>query len=262
MGGNVWRGRLSGFQGEEPGKVEMLSKNRATYTIQSVENALCILEAISEEPGDFGVTHLSARLGMEKSYVFRVLATFERRGYVQHVESSGRYRVGLTAYETGSRFLHQMQLLQKAKPIMEHLAKSCGEAIYLAIPGGDDLLFLEMADSLQQVRVIPLVGKRFPMQQFSAGKVILAQGGNDQQVVPGHEACFDHGAVGEGIGSLSVPVLNANGLACASLCLLAPEFRLSHERIEETLSSLLDSAGVELSARLGYVDGKLLQLCG
>lgn len=39
--------------------------------------------------------------------------------------------------------LHQMALLQKAKPIMESLAKDSSEAVYLAIPGDKDLLFVE-----------------------------------------------------------------------------------------------------------------------
>lgn len=246
----------------------MLSKDRSTYSIQAVENALYIMEAISEEVGDFGVSHLSKKLGMEKSYIFRVLATFEQRGYVHHVEDSGRYRAGLSAFEISGKFLHQMELLQKAKPIMESLAKEIGEAIYLAISGEKDLLFLEAVDSPQQVRVMPLVGRRFSLHQFSAGKVILAHAASkdklssSQQTILREGACVDHGAVDEGISSLSVPILNAQGLACASLCLLAPEFRLSHDRIEMILLPLLKNAGEELSAKLGHINAEILQTCG
>ena len=238
----------------------MLSKDRSSYAIQAVENALCLLESISEESGEFGISHLSAKLGMNKSYIFRMLATFEQRGYVQHFEDSGRYRAGLSAYETGGRFLHQMALLQKAKPIMETLAKEAGEAVYLAIPGGKEVLFLEMVDSPQQVRVIALVGRRFAMQKFSAGKVILAYRSPTEKRSPRLQAirsagvCIDQDALMEGVGSLSVPIFAGNGEVIGSLCVVMPNFRLNQEAINKELIPRLLVAGQSISARLGFIN--------
>lgn len=239
----------------------MLNKDRdrSSYAIQAVENALCLLESISEESGEFGISHLSAKLGMNKSYIFRMLATFEQRGYVQHFEDSGRYRAGLSAYETGGRFLHRMKLLQKAKPIMDSLAKETAEAVYLAIPGGKDVLFLEMVDSTQQVRVIALVGRRFPLHQSSAGKVILAfRAGSgvlsyDMKTVQSEGVCVDRDALGEGIGSLSVPLFAANGEVVGSLCMVLPGFRLNQESSRDLIARLM-AAGQSLSARLGCIN--------
>jgi len=237
----------------------MLSKDRSSYAIQAVENALCLLESISEEPGEFGISHLSAKLGMDRSYIFRLLATFEQRGYVQHFAASGRYRAGLSAYETGGRFLHQMELLQKAKPIMESLAKETGETVYLAIPGGEDVLFLEMVDSPQQVRVIPLVGRRFSLQQFSAGKVILAFRSSTEKrssrlkTIRSEGVCVDQDALMEGIGSLSVPIFAGNGEVIGSLCVVVPNFRLQQETIDQELIPHLKVAGQSISARLGFI---------
>jgi len=244
----------------------MLRKDRSSYAIQAVENALCLLESISEEPGEFGISHLSANLGMTKSYIFRLLATFEGRGYVQHFAASGRYRAGLSAYETGGRFLHRMALLQKAKPIMETLAKETGEAVYLAIPGGDEILFLEMVDSPQQVRVIPLVGRRFLLHQFSAGKVILSfrsgQGvlSYDMKAVRSEEVCVDRDALGEGIGSLSVPIFAGNGEVVGSLCVVLPSFRLKQESNSSELIPRLQVAGQSLSAKLGFINEEMGQI--
>lgn len=246
----------------------MSGKDKSTYAIKSVGNALYILEAISKETGDFGVSHLSKKLGMSKSYVFRMLATFAQSGYVQHDDLSGRYRAGLTAYETGGRFMHQMGVLQKSKPVMEYLAKKTGEAVYLAIPEENDLLFLEMVDSEQKIRVMPLVGKRFSLDQFSAGKVILAHNASSDKLcnslksISAKGACVDYGAVGDGVGCLAVPIFNAQGSACASLCMLIPEFRLSTDRINKELLPLLKEAGVEVSAKLGHFKAELRQMCG
>jgi DNA-binding IclR family transcriptional regulator len=241
----------------------MLSKDRSTYAIQAVENALCLLESISEETGEFGISHLCTKLGMPKSYVFRMLATFEQRGYVQHFAASGRYRAGLSAYETGGRFLHQMALLQKSKQIMEALAKETGEAVYLAIPGGNDVLFLEMVDSPQQVRVIPLVGRRFPLHQFSAGKTILAfrtETGKRTcrlKTIRSEGVCVDRDALGEGIGSLSVPIFAGNGEVVGSLCMVVPSFRLNSESNSTELIPRLQLAGQSISARLGFINEQM-----
>lgn len=236
----------------------MLHKDRSTYAIQAVENALCLLESISQEPGEFGISHLSAKLGMDRSYIFRLLATFELRGYVQHFEGSGRYRAGLSAYETGGRFLHQMELLQKAKPIMERLAKETGETVYLVIPGGNDVLLLEMVDSPQQVRVIPLVGRRFPLQQFSAGEVILAfrppaeKRSSRLKTVRSEGVSVDQDQLMEGLGSLSVPLFTGNGEVIGSLCVVVPSFRLNQETLDQELIPRLKVAGQSISARLGF----------
>jgi DNA-binding IclR family transcriptional regulator len=243
----------------------MLNKDRSTYAIQAVENALCLLESISQEPGEFGISHLSAKLGMNRSYIFRMLATFEQRGYVQHFATSGRYRAGLSAYETGGRFLHQMELLQKAKPIMENLAKETAETVYLVIPGGNDVLLLEMVDSPQQVRVIPLVGRRFPLQQFSAGQVILAFRSSAEKRSPRlktirAEGVFvDQDKLMEGIGSLSVPLFTGNGEVVGSLCVVVPNFRLQQETIDKELIPRLKVAGQSISARLGFINTPMSQ---
>lgn len=240
----------------------MLSKDRSNYAIQAVENALCLLESISEETGEFGISHLSAKLGMNRSYIFRMLATFEQRGYVQHFAASGRYRAGLSAYETGGRFLHQMELLQKAKPIMETLAKETGEAVYLAIPGDNDVLFLEMVDSPQQVRVIPLVGRRFPLQHSAAGKVILAfraeKGRRSDRLQALHRegVCADQDALGEGIGSFSVPIFAGQGEVVGSLCVVLPSFR-NQESNNSELIPRLQFAGQSISARLGFINEQM-----
>ena len=142
----------------------MTSRDKESYTIQSVENALDVLEALGEGPEDIRISNLSSRLGLNKTSVFRLLATFERRGYVEKEDHNGTYRLGLTAYEIGQKFLQRMELLRKAKPHMERLAYACDEAVYLAVPRGVEVLFLDMVDTSQQVKTAPLVGQRFPIR--------------------------------------------------------------------------------------------------
>ena len=239
----------------------MPARAKESYAIQSVDNALALLEALCEEGEEIRISQLSEKLGMNKTSVFRLLATFENRGYVEREKTSGKYRLGISAYEIGQKFLSRMALLRKARPVMERLVRECNEAVYLVLPRGEEVLFLELVDTLQQVKIVSLVGRRFPARAVAAGKVLLACGGRTDAPLPPAElhaihasgCCADAGALGEGIASLAVPLFGAGGELAGSLCLVGPEFRLTAERLERELPPRLRDAGEIVSSKLGHI---------
>lgn len=246
----------------------MPRRQKDSYSIQSVDNALDVLEALCDEGEEVRISQLSERLGMNKTSIFRLLATFENRGYVEKEQRSGKYKLGLSAYEIGQKFLSRMGLLRKAKPVMEKLARSCNEAIYLAVPSEKEILLLDMVDTTQQVKIIPLLGNRYPITGISAGRVILAHSearralcsleelaALEADLTRIHErgGCSDQGSFGEGIASLAAPLIDAQGNVPGALCMVGPEFRLTGEKVEKDLLPKLIDAGVVISSKLGYV---------
>lgn len=221
----------------------MLEHKESRYAIRSVESALAVLEALSEAPDEVPLAHLSQTLKLSKARVFRLLATFEQRGYVEK-EKGGRYRLGGAAFEIGRKLLLRLSLLRKARPVMESLAWKCNEAVYLGIRRGSDVLLLDMIDTREQVKVVPLLGNRYPLCQVAAGKVLAAS------PLPGQAA--DCGALGAGIASLAVPLRNAAGAPSGALCLVGPEFRFTPERIENELLPSLQEAAAVVSSRVGF----------
>lgn len=205
---------------------------------------------------------------MTKMSLFRYLATFENRGYVEKVKNSHKYRLGLSAYEIGQKFLSRMGLLRKAKPVIEQLARQCNEALYLVVARGKDILLLDMVDTTHQVRIIPLVGLRYPMTRTSAGRAMLAFGSQhrancSQEEVSGMEeelsgivkigGDYECGGFGEGIASLAVPLIDGQGNVPGSLCMVGPEFRFTEQRVKESLLPDLIESGVIVSSKLGHV---------
>jgi len=247
----------------------LTSRDKESYTIQSVENALDVLEALGEGPEDIRISNLSSRLGLNKTSVFRLLATFERRGYVEKEDHNGTYRLGLTAYEIGQKFLQRMELLRKAKPHMERLAYACDEAVYLAVPRGVEVLFLDMVDTSQQVKTAPLVGQRFPISETAAGKAILATPTpptqqtaasltpEENRSIIERGGCIDRGVLGEGIASVAVPIFAPNDAHLGALVVVAPDFRLDAGRVQEQILPQLIEAGEITSSKLGHI-GHLL----
>lgn len=232
---------------------------KSSYAIQAVENALDMLKALSEEREGASLKRLSERLELHKTKVFRLLATFEQRGYVERMGGSGNYRLGLSAYEMGQKVLQRMELLRQAKPVMERLARTCEEAVYVAVDRDEEILFMDMADSLQKVAIAPLVGQRFPLRKTAAGQAILASrlkgrtapAGQIQGTCP--QEAVDRGGLGDGIACLAVPLLADRDRTVGSLCLIGPEYRMAPERVEHELFPPLRDAGRVVSSRLGHV---------
>lgn len=242
------------------------SRDKESYSIQAVENALDVLEALSEIDDDVRISQLSEKLAMNKTSVFRLLATFENRGYVEREEQSGKYRLGLSAYEIGQKFLSRMGLLRHARPVVERLARGCNEAVYIAVRRRKEVLFLDMIDTTQKVKIVSLVGKRFPLETTAAGQVLLAfnkgqekivtepgnPGASHFTVIRGHGYAQDNDALGEGIASVAAPLFGSGGKLHGAICVVGPEFRLSSEVIQkQILNPLLDTCGI-VSSKLGW----------
>jgi len=243
-------------------------KEKDAYCIQSVENALTLLEALCDEEDEVSLSRLSDRLSMNKANVFRLLATFESRGYVERSQQSSKYRLGPSAYEIGQKFLSRMELLRKARSVMEQLVRECNESVYLAVPCGDEVLFLYVVDSIQQVKIASLVGKRFPFERCAAGKIMQALtelGPVAREEGVGESArmlelegllhagiASDENMLGEGISSLAVPLMRGNSKVAGSLVMVWPSFRVPSEGIEKQFEPALRLSGEIVSARLGY----------
>ncbi len=245
----------------------MPSRDKESYSIQAVENALDVLEALSEEEEDVRISQLSEKLHMNKTSVFRLLATFENRGYVEREEASGKYRLGLSAYEIGQKFLSRMGLLRHAKPLMERLSRGCNEAVYLAVRRRHEVLFLDMIDTTQKVKIVPLVGKRYPLETTVPGLALLAfatTNGNGKvkemppevrehiETIRSTGYVIGSGTLGEGITTLAAPLFGNGGKLHGALCVVGPEFRLPEEMIQkELLPQLLEASSI-ISSKLGW----------
>lgn len=242
------------------------SKPKKDYAIQTVENAFSVLEAMSRvDEGTVRITRLSEEIGLEKSYVFRVLATFEKLGYVEKVEAKGTYQLALSAYEVGRKLLYRNTLLNKAKPIMERLARQTDEAVYLAMARGEEILLLDMVDTTQVVCTAPLVGRWFPLAECAPGKIALTfdealcktlPGGVSQKLTMELAVIRDRGSVvcvegfGEGVACLAVPLFKGRAQFRGSLCLVGPSFRFNPECLANQLLPALCEAAQIVSSRL------------
>ena len=246
-------------------KDAMPSREKDSYNIRSVENALLLLEALAEESSKCSLAQLSQRLDMTKASLFRLMATFENHGFVERGQRTGEYQLGMAAYEVSQKLLSKMALLRKARPVMAQLVRQCDETVYLVVQREMDALFLEMADNNQKVKVVPLTSQRFPLDSCASGRIFLAFDEANEillehrpHLVDEIKQCrksryaIDHNGVGEGSTCMAVPLFETGEHLVGCLALVSPSFRMDDNRIKKELLPALKAAGEMISARLGY----------
>ena len=155
------------------------SKSKSEYAIQTVTNALRMLEVFHTE-SEMGVSDLARRLGLHKNNAFRLLATLELAGYVQQTPSTELYHLGPRCLELGHAFARSHSLMSQARPVLEELAQQTGETVHLGVLRDDEVVHLDGVLPDQLVLTGLRVGTRLPAHCTALGKVLLAGSISDQ----------------------------------------------------------------------------------
>ena len=149
------------------------SKPKSEYAIQTVSNALRMLEVFHEE-SEMGVSDLARRLGLHKNNAFRLLATLELAGYIQQTPATELYHLGPRCLELGQAFSRSHTLMSQARPVLEKLAADAGETAHLGVLSGREVVHLDGVLPDQLVLTGLRVGHRLDAHCTALGKTLLA----------------------------------------------------------------------------------------
>jgi DNA-binding IclR family transcriptional regulator len=144
--------------------------------VAAVERALDVLEALAAAGEDVGTNELARRTGVNASSVSRLLATLAAGGYVEHVDETGRYRLGLQLLHLGNVVLARLDLRGLARPHLERLVEETGETATLSVPGERDAVTVDFVQSASSVQSVARLGRPSVGHATAAGKVVLAFG--------------------------------------------------------------------------------------
>ncbi|HHY46428.1 MAG TPA: IclR family transcriptional regulator [Firmicutes bacterium] len=249
--------------------------------VNSVLRAMGILDLLGRSGKRMGVTEIGAELGLHKSTVYRILSTLEQGGYVQQDLETGKYSLGTHILELGMQCLQQIDLREKAGPIMKRLSAETGEVVHLAILDGLEVVYIDKAEQSQTLTMRARIGARAHAHCTALGKVLLAFRGNEVMAhLEGRELvrqtpntitsvaelrahlslvrergyAIDDEENEQGVRCVAVPIRNHAGTVVAAMSISAPSVRLTRERVSEVVPLIL-RAGRDLSEALGYRPG-------
>jgi DNA-binding IclR family transcriptional regulator len=146
----------------------------AVRHVAAVERALAVLDALADGAPELGTNEIARRTGINASTVSRLLATLVNSGMVEHVPSSGRYRLGLRLLQLGNAVLGRLDLREVARPHLHELAIETGETATLSAPGEHDAMTVDFAQSASSVQSVARVGRPSVGHATATGKVLHA----------------------------------------------------------------------------------------
>jgi DNA-binding IclR family transcriptional regulator len=247
-------------------------REKGVYSVQAVVKAIDLLEALAQDSGSATLQVLAKKLELSRNKAFRLLATLEDKGLIERNEETGSYGLGVQAFEMAQHILKSTNLIRLAHPIMEELARKLDEAVYITVANNDEVLFLDMVDSFQQVKTADMVGKRFPFFTNAAGKVIKSVGSIDLFGRSGKKrdaknlrqleiemdeirrkgVAVEYNGLGEGICTVAVVIRDYAGKVVGALTLLAPSFRMLQDRLDKVVIPCMLEGAEQLSMKFGY----------
>ena len=148
-------------------------KNKPPYSIDSVDNALRILQTLRDS-GQVRVSDVAAELGIARSTAHRMLAMLVYRDFAVQAEDRS-YRPGPALAAEPLRGEPAQRLRQAMRPHMEALCDQVAETINLVVRLGTQTRFLHTVESAQVLRVGDRQGTVLPAWKTSGGKALLAE---------------------------------------------------------------------------------------
>lgn len=238
--------------------------------IKSLKKSLEVLECfIQKQP--LGVTEISEKLGLYKSNVHNILMTFLTMGYLEQDSESGKFRLGVSVMALSRAFREGLNITKIVLPFMQEIANEAGELVYLTIPRGDEVVYLEAIYPENQKLVSNFVmGERSKMYCTSVGKAILAQLPPEEmeKYIEGDLEAFteytitdkdklrkeieatrirgyglDNMEIMFGIKCVGIALINFEGKAEAGLSISAPSLRMDEKRIQQFVKILKSYTG-------------------
>jgi DNA-binding IclR family transcriptional regulator len=260
-----------------------MKKPKADYAIQTVANALRLLEEFGDEV-EIGVAELSRRLRLHKNNVFRLLATLEDQDYIEQDPETERYRLGIAALELGQSFARSRPLLARARHTLEELSQATEETTHLAMLRDFEVVHLDGVAPDRLLVSGVRTGRRLPVHCTALGKVLIGCCPEGQReaydrtvtregrlvartrstitdpdklfeqirTVAGQGFAVDRDECEVGLCCVAAPVHDETGRVVGAISVSAPSGRRSEDELLVGICPQVVAAAERLSRELGY----------
>jgi len=226
--------------------------------VRAVERAIDILLCFTRKEPTRSLTQIAETIQMSKTTVHRLLATLESKRFITRDKVTGHYRLGFRFIEMASLVLQDVDLHRWARPYLKALSEECGETVDLSILEGSHVMYLDVIESPQRVKIAAAAGQHLPAVFTASGKALLAFMSNEQvrkiieqnlaESTNRQNASIDYiledlkltaqrgyaiamQEYEEDINAVAAPIFDADNQPIASIAIVGPSFRFTRERL-------------------------------
>jgi IclR family transcriptional regulator, acetate operon repressor len=144
------------------------------YAVESVVSASRILLMLRANT-ELQVGQVAEELGVARSTAHRLLTTLESQGLLRQAGARLPYRAGPGLIEIGSQVVGAVDLRERARPLLERLARETGETAHLLVLHGLEVVFVDGVEGTNVIRAATRIGARQSAHVSAAGKALLAE---------------------------------------------------------------------------------------
>jgi len=145
-----------------------------TPSVPALQRGLAILELVANSKSGLTLSQLMRHFDFPKSSVHCLVVTFEREGYLQRDQATGRYMSGLKLVSIANSALEGMVFRERAAPLLGALMARTGMTVHMAILDRDEVVVVAKVDRPGVPRVATWIGKRVDPHCTSLGKCLIA----------------------------------------------------------------------------------------
>ena len=239
---------------------------------QTLARGLKVLTLLVNATSPQRPAEIARTLNLERNAVYRLLRELESNSFVAREEESGRYGIGSGLVALSARVMRSVDLRRSARPFIEQLGQASGETVSIHVRHGRRRICIDTVPGRHTVSRVVEIGETLPLNAGPTGKVMLAFVEPAEMASIVEEAIEDEAervkmyallervrtdgylaTVGDrnpGVGGLSAPFFNADGIAGA-ITVSGPASRWTEESQLEFVPQVVE-ASAQLSAALGY----------
>jgi DNA-binding IclR family transcriptional regulator len=148
---------------------------------RAVDRAVRILLALASGTPRLGVSEVSELVDVPKATVYTMLRTLERLGLVVQEVEGGKYALGPAVLQLGNAYLDGSELRARSASWAERLARQTGEAVWVGVLSGHNVVVVHHAFRPDDLVQILEVGAAVPWHACALGHAIVASLDDDWQ---------------------------------------------------------------------------------
>lgn len=247
--------------------------------INSTEKVMKILNFLSENTKEIGITDIAKELEMSKSGVHKIITTLQEGGFIVQNLSTRKYGLGPALLRLGSVYTEQKKIYDIAYPIMKEISNITNETVALSLKEGNSGVVAYRLESDKVIKLHQKMGTKYPINAGATGKLlgayqkkeviekILKKEGlkeythntimDSEKLFQEYEKIREKGyAISDsekdvGNFAISAPIYDNEGEVWSCLTLVGLKKDFPEEKINDWIQLLVNGA-LEISYRLGY----------
>jgi IclR family pca regulon transcriptional regulator len=263
------------------GLVRKLERASDPNFIASLSHGLAVLEAVAESAEEVPLAKLANLVGLKKTSTWRLVHTLVQLGYIRQDPQSRQFRPAPRVLALGYAYLDSLDLKQVASSFLHDLASRVNETVNLAIPDGDELIYIERIRTAQIININLHVGSRLPLYNTSQGRALLAEKSEEWleqyfarlATEPKAKDYIENGAkklrrliketqklgyalndeeLVKGLRGVASAIRDRSGKVVAAICIAAPAQRTTVAKLRGVFAPELLRTANEISYAIGY----------